>query len=103
MVTWPLLRMSGVGSWVPLRSGWHSLLGPWVRGVCSPGSLWGERWGGPWVSPRVSGVVIGSPWGVWCGPLALTWGEWCGPLALGVVVWVSGSPGVSGVVSGPSG
>lgn len=45
MVTWSLLGMSGVGSWLPLRSGWHSLLGLWVCAVV------------PWPFLGMSGVV----------------------------------------------
>ena len=89
MVTWPLLRMSGVGSWVPLRSGWHSLLGLWVRGVLS-GSLWGE-WCGPRVPPPGGVVWSPGPPGV-CGVVSGSLGrEWCGPwVPRGCVVW---SPG----------
>ena len=111
MVTWPLLRMSGVGSWVPLRSGWHSLLGLWVCGVV-PLPLLGMSG----VVPL--GCVVWSPGpsgGEWCGPLAFIWGECCGlwvPLGVCGVVWSPGPswgvwcglwvpPGVSGVVPWP--
>ena len=96
MVTWSLLRMSGVGSWVPLRSGWHSLLGLWVCGVI-PLPLLGMSC----VVPLGCVVWCLCPsGGVYCGPLAVTWGECCGlwvpPGVCAVVPWLL--LGVSGVV-----